>query len=125
MTRAEADRSTRDATLKAAIAALPKTRGGENTETVGATTDFRVGTFSIVIEAAKARKMSVGGYLRRAAFAMACHDLGLPLSEALSRDPRITRDTGYAALDPEGTKFGPWEIERLVGETPDATADRA
>lgn len=121
--RREFDRPTRDATLRAAIAALPRTRGGENAETISAATDFRVGSFNLVIEAAHLRKLSVGGYLRRAAFAFACHDLGLPLSEALARDPRMTRQTGYAAVDPEGTIFGPWEIERLIGEVDDEFAD--
>lgn len=117
------DRETRDATLKAAIDALPRMRGGDNAETITTSTDFRVGSFNIVIEAARLRHMSVGGYLRRAAFAMACHDLALPLSDALARDPRVTRETGWAVADPEGTIFGPWEIERLVGEGDDDTAE--
>jgi hypothetical protein len=123
MPRREADRATRDASLKAAINALPGVRGGDNPDTIQASTDFRTGSYTLVIEAARLRKMSVGGYLRRAAFAMACHDLGLPLSEALSRDPRATRENGFAAQDPEGTIFGLWEIERLIGEVDDEPTD--
>ena len=109
-------RAERDDSLRAAINALPASRRNGRAEAILATTDFLPGTMGIVIEAAKGRRLSVAAYLRRAALAMACHDLQIPLSEALTRDPRVTRETGYAVEDPDGVRFGAWEIERLVGE---------
>ena len=47
---------------------------------------------------------------------MAAHDLQIPLTHLLERDPRMARDTGFSVPDPDGTRFGFWEIERLVGE---------
>lgn len=119
MTRPRADR---DASLLAAIAALPASQGGTRRNAVPVTADFLPGAAGLVQQAAKERRMSTVAYLRRAALAMACHDLEMPLSEALQRDPRVTRDTGYAVLDPEGVKFGRWEIERLVGDDVDGPA---
>lgn len=99
--------------LLAAIAALPEARTSDRPEVIKAHTDFLPGAFGIVVEAAKDRKMSLAAYIRRAAYAMACHDLELPLSDAITRDPRVTRETGYPIDDPDGVKFGPWEIDSL------------
>jgi hypothetical protein len=101
--------------LLAAIAALPERRTTDRPGTVKASTDFLPGAYGIVVEAAKGRRMSLAAYLRRAAYAMACHDLDLPLSDALSRDPRVTRESGFAVDDEEGVKFGPWERGSLKG----------
>lgn len=105
--------------LRAEIAALPRVKTSRRATTVTVATDYRLGAYGIVIEAAKARRMSVATYIRRAAYAMACHDLGVPLSDALTRDPRVARETGVAFSDPEGTRFGEWEIARLYGEEVD------
>lgn len=78
--------------------------------------DMMPGANGILIEAAKTRQVAVGAYIRRAALAMACHDLGLPFSDALERDPRISNSRNSPIPDPDGIRFGPWEIERLVGE---------
>lgn len=106
----------RVASLLADIDALPRSRRNDRPGTVRVDTDLMISVYSIVREAAKVRRITVAAYMRRAAMAMACHDLGLDLSEALTRDPRVSRDTGFATTDPEGTIFGPWEIERLRGE---------
>lgn len=113
----ERPRAERDETLKAAIAGLPRSGSGRG---VGVTTDFLPGAIGMVHEAARARRMTSAAYMRRAALAFAAHDLGLPLSDALERDPRVTRETGFSVRDPEGTKFGHWEIEGLVDEPRDA-----
>jgi len=115
MTRSSRERSQeeRKAALMAAIDALPVTKGKLRGDLIPASTDFRRGAFGIVIQAARERRMSVGAFMRRAAYAFACHDLEIPLSEALTLDPRVTRETGFALEDPDGVKFGPWEIESL------------
>jgi hypothetical protein len=105
----------REAVL-AAIAALPASRQDKPQDSVKIWSDFKNGAFGIVVQAAKVRRISLASYMRRATLAMACRDLEIPLSEALIRDPRIARDTGTPIPDPEGVKFGPWEIEKLVGE---------
>jgi hypothetical protein len=87
------------------------------------TTDLLPGALGLVQEAARVRRLSTAAYLRRCALAMACHDLDIPFSDALARDSRLSRETGFAVDDPDGTKFGRWEIERLVGDVePDGTA---
>lgn len=105
-----------NAAIKARINALPAKKGGDAPNLISASVDFRPPTYGMVIEAAKARRMSVPAYIRRAAYAFAARDLGLPLADALLRDPRVTRDTGFSVEDPQGVLFGPWEIEKLAGE---------
>jgi len=107
-----------NAAIKARIAALPTKSGGDPPNTIVATVDMRRSAAGIVIEAAKARRLSLPAYIRRAAYAFACFDLGLPLSDALTRDPRVTRDTGFPVEDVDGALFGPWEIAALVKEAP-------
>lgn len=111
-----ADKAARISSVHAAINALPARRGTDRPDSIVATTDLLPGAYGIVLQAAKERRMSTTAYLRRAALAMACHDLGIPFSDAMDRDPRVTRETGFAVNDPQGTKFGLWEIETLVGE---------
>lgn len=103
----------RRASLLADIEALPARRSGKREDLIQVQGDFLDSTYGIVAEAARERRMAVASYMRRAAYAMACHDLDLPLSDAFKRDPRVTRETGFGVLDPEGVKFGDWEIESL------------
>lgn len=98
--------------LRASVADLPRTTD----RATAVQADFLPGAHGIIIEAAKARRVAVASYLRRAALAMACHDLGIPFSDALERDPRISNLMGAGIDDPEGIRFGAWEILRLVGE---------
>lgn len=99
--------------VRADVAALPRSSGGdEMTVTVMAPPS----TMSLLRQAARARRMSVSSYVRRSAYAMACHDLQIPFAEVLARDPRVARETNLGVLDPDGTAFGRWEIDRLVGE---------
>ena len=100
--------------MKAAINALPTSRTGKAQNLVKTQTDFRVGPFGAVVLAAQGRKMSLSSYMRRAIYAMAAHDLGLPVSDLISRDPRVARETGFAIDDPDGVKFGPWGISALI-----------
>lgn len=101
----------------AAIAALPERRVSERTDAIKSTVDFLSGAYGAVRLAAKIRRLSPAAYMRRAVLAMVAHDLELPLSDLIERDPRMSRESGFAVEDPQGTKFGQWEIERLVGET--------
>lgn len=98
--------------VRASVADLPRTTDRATAVQV----DFLPGAHGIVIEAAKARRVAVASYIRRAALAMACHDLGIPFSDALERDARISNLMGAAIDDPDGVRFGAWEIERLLGE---------
>lgn len=110
----------RAASLLADIDALPRSASGGPRGSVQINTDIMIDAYSIIRAAAEDRRLNVSTYIRRAAMSLACHDLGLPVSEAISRDPRVVRDTGFRTTDPEGTKFGLWEIERLRGEDDDA-----
>ncbi len=109
----------RKRSVLAALAALPSSGTGDLVQNC---VDYRIGAWGILLQAARARRMSVAAYVRRSALAMASHDLGIPITEAFARDSRVTRETGYSVDDPAGTKFGLWEIERLVGEDGDATS---
>lgn len=100
-------------TLRAEIAALPAKRGSRGTVV---TTDFLSGAYGRVIAAAKARRMSVPAYIRRATYAMAAHDLGIDVLDLLRDDPRCSRENGVAIPDPEGVKYGPWSISSLNRE---------
>lgn len=104
----------RRASILADIDALPPRRTGKRPDIVKVQTDFLEEGHQIVLEAAKDRRVSLPAYIRRAAYAMACQDLGIPLQAALDRDPRMARDTGLSVPDPTGERFGQWEIEGLV-----------
>lgn len=116
MTRRRAPQIDPRDTLRAEIAALPSRRTSDPVNGATISVDMLRPAYAIVIEAAKARRMSVPAYIRRAAYAFAALDLDIPLSAVLERDSRLTRDTGFPISDPEGTKLGPWEIARLFGE---------
>lgn len=108
----------RRASLLAAIDALPRTSAGPN-ESIPVTVVLKKHARSVVLKAASARRLSISAYMRRAAYAMACHDLGLPFAAILEIDPFVSRENGRRMRDAGGTKFGQWEIDRLVGEVPD------
>jgi hypothetical protein len=104
-----------DVTLESLLAdidALPRSRAGMN---VDIRLEIPEGPHSILLAAARARRLSTAAFIKRAAYAMACFDLGFPLSDALTRDPRVSRENGFAVTDPDGVKFGQWEIEALRG----------
>lgn len=100
----------RTASLLADIEALPRLNKRAASLTVSVDAVFRLAPYSIVREAAKLRRLHVASYVRRAAYALACADLGIPVTEALDRDPFVTRDTGATIEDAEGTRFGSWEV---------------
>lgn len=102
--------------LQAEIADLPDIDSQRRSDTIGLEVDFIPGAYGTVREAAKIRRVSNIAFVRRAAYAMAAHDLGIPLMDIISRDPRMVRDTGQSMPDPELRRFGLWEIERLLGE---------
>lgn len=70
--------------------------------------------YSAVMKAARQRGISTAGYVRRAAVAMAAHDLGLELAELQKEEPAISpvgqkgEPTRYA-----GAGFGLWRITGL------------
>lgn len=113
-------REERKQSLLAAIAGLPQSRSGDKPGSTKVTFDTMDAAYSVVLQAAKARRMSVAAYARRAAMAMAAHDLHLPLTEVVERDPRISRENGFTLDVPlDKPTFGLWEIERLIGEEPE------
>ena len=110
----EAGREGWRESIAAAIDGLPTAQQRRRPNVTPVSTDFLPGGLGVIVKAAKARRLSLSAYVRRAAYAMAARDLGLPLVDVLARDPRMSRDTGFSVDDPDGTKFGPWEIEGLV-----------
>lgn len=68
----------------------------------------------LVGRAARGRRMTVESYLRRAAYAMAAHDLDIPVTDILEIDPSVTRRESVVVQDADGSRFGSWEIEGLV-----------
>lgn len=109
-------KAERAESLIADIEALPRSRKNVRADAVEVEVVFPISPFSVVRQAAKARRLSLPAFVRRAAYAMACRDLGVPLAEVLALDPRVARENGFGVDDPEGTKFGPWEIVALRGE---------
>lgn len=101
------------ATLMAEVAAIPES-GGSKADVVGAVEiDFLMGAYGAVLQAAAARRISVPAFTRRSAYAMAAHDLNIPLADLIAIDARMTRDSGIPFPDPEMRRFGAWEIEAL------------
>lgn len=113
MTRNKRSKIDPRETLRAEIAALPARRASDPVHATAVSVDMLRPAYALVIEAAKARRMSVPAYLRRAAYAFAAHDLQIPLVSVLERDPRLTRDSGFPLKDATGTLLGPWEIASL------------
>lgn len=101
---------------RADIDALPQSRRPREADLVKASTDFRLGAVSAVQQAAAARGVTLSAFIRRAAYAMAAHDLGIGITELTSRDDRMANASGVSMPDPRGDRFGEWEIERLRGE---------
>lgn len=102
--------------VRADVAALPERRSTIPRDSAKYDVDVKSGARGLLNRAAAARRLSVSAYLRRAGFAMAAYDLGVPLSDFLTFDPRMARETGLAVADPEGHLFGRWEIESLKGD---------
>ncbi len=80
--------------------------------------------YGIVKQAAEARGISLSAYVRRAAAAMACYDLGLDFYTVM-KDERGTRGYGQRggradeiAESSQGRGFGLWEIQELADERP-------
>lgn len=110
------------ARMLADVAALPaRTASYDHPDAIAVPVDFLMGPHGMLLGAARRRRVSVVAYVRRAAYAMVAHDLGIPLTELTLRDPRMSRETGFGVRDPEATKFGEWEIASLVGEGDDGT----
>lgn len=111
------DPAERAESLLADIEALPRmaTYGAKAHGGDAYSVDFLPGALGAVQEAARGRRLTTSSYIRRAALAMAARDLDIPLSDLIERDPRMTRETGFAVSDPEGRKFGAWEIVALRG----------
>lgn len=99
--------------ILADVAALPES--AERSDVTQGTT-MAPEVHKMLVKRARERRISPASYVRRATMAMLAVDLGIPFSDLLALDPRMTRETGYAVTDPDGTAFGPWEIESLVPE---------
>ena len=104
------------ASMIAQIAGLPVRGYSSREDAIKVPADLLPGAYGAVVKAAKARRISVSSYIRRAVLAFAAHDLEMPLRELVAIDPRMARDTNQQMPDPEGRRFGPWEIESLHPE---------
>lgn len=97
-------------TVKATINAMPPT--------VSSTKDAHMinvrvpmAVLEALAEAAKGRRLSLNAFLKRSAYAMAAHDLGISVAEFLNADEYVSRDTGAPVKDLSGVTFGPWGID--------------
>ena len=108
------DPERRKASIRAAIDALPMPTDLSGDRTVSLSVPEA--TWVLLRRAAVEREISPAAYARRAMYAMVAHDLGVPVTLLLADDPSVARYTGAAILDPEGVKFGSWQIEGLVGD---------
>lgn len=82
----------------------------------------------ILQRAAAARGLNTSAFVRRAAMAIAVHDLGLDWLEVMSIEPRV-RLHGEFAGEPQrrgGTGHGPWQVSSMQEAEQDAadTGDR-
>lgn len=119
MRRSKADEALREArkqSLLAAIGALPATRDNRGRDTVPVSAGMPLPTLSIVRQAARERRLTLSSYVKRAAYAFAAYDLGIPVTEVLGMDPRVTRETGHSLDDADGSRFGAWQVENLLGK---------
>lgn len=74
--------------------------------------------YSLILEAAKGRAMSMTAYQRRAALAVARYDLGFDWATELCDEPGIaTFVGGRAATEYAGFGFGPWLITGMLEAT--------
>lgn len=76
----------------------------------------------ILNEAASRRHMSVSAYVRRAAVAIACRDLGLNWDEVMQDEPGFGiygERPGRAVIRPNGHGFGAWRVTGLETHHPD------
>lgn len=99
--------------ILAEVEDLPESRTSRPQGAFTVTADFLPGASGAIIKAAGLRRLSAAAFVRRAALAMAAHDLDIPLSDLLARDPRMSRQGGFPVDDPAGIRFGAWEIESL------------
>lgn len=75
---------------------------------------FRSPAAELIRQAAAARGVTVAGFIRRAALAMAAQTLEMTYDQVIAADPTIQlAGASSPAPDPSGRIGGPWEIERL------------
>lgn len=103
----------RKASLKAAIDALPKSSSKDSRRLV---VDIPEKLYVKLRKVALAREITPTTYIRRAVYAMMAHDLHIPVARLFRDDPSVKRHTGSVIMDPRGTKYGLWEIDRLVDD---------
>ncbi len=99
--------------VAANVDALPKRRSTIPEDATKVTVDFRGGVHGFLLEAARSRGLSLAAYVRRAALAVAAHDVGVATAALTGLDPRVSRETGFSVSDPGATMFGPWQIEGM------------
>lgn len=104
------------ASMMAQVNSLPTSRVSRHEHAIPINLDVFPGAYGAIMQAAKTRRISVASYVRRAALALAAHDLNLSLRELVEVDPRMHRDTNMPIDDPDGRRFGAWEIESLFPE---------
>lgn len=76
----------------------------------------------IINRAARARNLSVTAYIRRAAVAVACADLGIDWDSAMADEPGFGlygERPGRAVIRPDGRGFGPWWVTGLAYHHPE------
>lgn len=70
--------------------------------------------YTLVLEAARARNMSMTAFQRRSVLAMAQHDLGFDWLDEMRHEPPIgTFVRPQAGIKSDGLGFGPWHIVDL------------
>lgn len=71
---------------------------------------------AIINRAARARDMTMGAFMRRAAMAVACHDLGLDWETVMAEEPAIRNyNRSHASVTfTGGSGHGPWQIRRMA-----------
>lgn len=102
--------------VKADVESLPTAKARSAGGALQITSDMMPGVHRLLVKAAMDRRLSLSAYVRRATMAMIAQDLGRPLAELVTMDPRMSRETGYPIRDDDGTAFGVWEIAALVQE---------
>jgi hypothetical protein len=99
--------------VKASIAALPASHASaERRVTIAMPPEV----YARLLRAATQRRMSVTAYVRRSAYAMMAHDLGIRVADIFEVDPTVGRDSGGPVPDADGSRFGSWVIVSLDGE---------
>lgn len=103
----------RDAVATRAAEARKRSSSGSQTAHISRV-GFSVAAHPFLVRAAKARGMSISGYIRRATMAVVAMDLGIDPIEIFAVDTPLTppgmNGRWCSTLDLDGELFGRWEV---------------